>query len=66
MAKTSKGNDEMSTTVQLLRTLLAIELWRGGLSQAEIGKRLGISTKTVNPMLKSVRREILSQTINEE
>jgi len=66
MAKSTKGKEDMSTTVQLLRNLLAIELWRGGLSQAEIGKKLGISTKTVNPMLKGVSRVIRTNTANEE
>lgn len=63
---TTKGNDDMPTMVQLLRNLLAIELWRSGLSQAEIGKRLGIATKSVNSMLKGVRRVSLGGKGNEE
>lgn len=42
----------------LLRHLLAIELWRGGLSQAQIRTRLGLSMGTVNQMLKGVDREL--------
>ena len=42
----------------LLRHLLAIELWRGGLSQDEIRLRLGVSINAVNAMLKGVSREI--------
>ena len=42
--------------VSLLQHLLVIELWRGGLSQAEIRARLGISIGTVNKMLKGVER----------
>ncbi|MEO1019277.1 MAG: hypothetical protein AAFY56_16535 [Pseudomonadota bacterium] len=44
--------------IGLLQNLLAIELWRGGLSQAEIGKRLGVATGTVNGMLKGVARHV--------
>jgi hypothetical protein len=66
MAKATKGNDDMSTIAQLLRNLLAIELWRGGLSQAEIGKRLAVATGSVNKMLKGVSRVISSQVGNEE
>lgn len=42
----------------LLQYRLAIELWRGGLSQEEIGARLGIATATVNKMLRDVQREV--------
>lgn len=54
MAK-SADDDEAA---MLLKQLLAIELWRAGLSQAEIRKRLGISMKAVNEMLKGVSREV--------
>lgn len=49
------GSDQ---TQDLLRYLVAIELWRGGLSQNQIQKRLGISMNTVNEMLKGVGRTI--------
>ena len=64
MAKTSKSNDDLSNIAQLLQNLLAIELWRGGLSQAEIGKRLGVATGSVNKILKDVRREVSTLTLN--
>jgi len=41
---------------QLLRYLLVLELWRGGLSQAEIRARLGLAMNVVNAMLKGVSR----------
>jgi transposase len=46
-------------TVQLLKQLLAIELWRAGLSQSEIRTRLGLGMNVVNRMLKGVSREIV-------
>lgn len=49
-------NDE---TAMLLKHLLAIELWRSGLSQAEIKARLGIGSKAVTRMLKGVSREVV-------
>jgi predicted transcriptional regulator len=66
MAKVTKGNDDLSTIGQLLRNLLAIELWRGGLSQAEIGKKLGMAAGSVNKMLKGVSRVISSEVGNED
>ncbi|MGH2974762.1 MAG: hypothetical protein ACRDLL_07840 [Solirubrobacterales bacterium] len=45
-------------TVHLLKHLLAIELWRGGLTQSEIRSRLELGSNTVNEMLKGVSREI--------
>jgi predicted transcriptional regulator len=44
--------------VMLLKQLLAIELWRAGLSQSEIRTRLGIGMKAVNEMLKGVIRDV--------
>lgn len=56
--------DEESDEVrELLRHLLAIELWRGGLSQNQIQKRLGISINTVNEMLKGVSRTIKQESL---
>jgi transposase len=51
-------NPQDDETVMLLKQLLAIELWRGGLSQSEIRTRLGIGMKTVNDMLKGVSRDV--------
>lgn len=44
--------------VGLLQNLVAIEQWRGGISQAEIAKRLGVATGTVSGMLKGVARSV--------
>lgn len=49
----NKGPDEV---VLLLRQLVAIELWKGGVSQAEIGHRLGVAAGTVNKYVKGVKR----------
>lgn len=54
MAK-APPDDETAT---LLKQLLAIELWRGGVSQSEIRKRLGVGMNVVNEWLKGVSREI--------
>lgn len=60
MAPSTNSADDLSNIAQLLRNLLAIELWRGGLSQAEIGKRLSIATGTVNRLLKGVSRDAIT------
>jgi hypothetical protein len=49
---------EQEETILLLKHLLAIELWRGGLTQAEIRKRLELGSGTVSQMLKGVSREV--------
>lgn len=66
MAKATKSNDDLSVIAQILRNLLAIELWRGGLSQAEIGKRLGVATGSVNKMLRGVSWVISSKAGSKE
>jgi len=43
--------------IELLRYLLVLELWRSGVSQAEIRARLGIANNTVNAMLKGISRK---------
>lgn len=50
--------DRRDETIMLLRQLVAIELWRAGLSYDEIRSRLGIGKVTVNAMLKGVSREV--------
>jgi predicted transcriptional regulator len=54
MAKNAQDDE----TVMLLKHLLAIELWRAGLSQSEIRTRLGIGMNAVNEMLKGVSRHV--------
>jgi len=49
------GSENIET---LLKYLLAIELWRGGLTQAEIRKRLKMSGTTVAEWLKGVSRHV--------
>ena len=58
MAKKQESVEEQKIIIKLLQNLLAIELWRGGLSQAEIGKRIGVATGTVNKMLKGLSKEV--------
>jgi len=58
MVKKHESRDDLKTITKLLQNLLAIELWRGGLSQAEVGKRIGVATGSVNRMLKGVSREV--------
>lgn len=53
--ESAPANDE---TVLLLKQLVAIELWRGGLSQSQIRTRLGLNMNVVNRMLKGVRRQL--------
>lgn len=55
MAQQTSESDEV---VLLLKQLLAVELWRGGLSQAEIRKRLGLGMATVTSLLKGVSRDL--------
>jgi transposase len=56
-----KKQEESNIEVQLLQNLLAVELWRGGLSQEEIAKRLGIAKGTVNEMLKGVSKVVATK-----
>ena len=52
------AKNEPDEAVLLLRHLLAIELWRAGLSLEEIRARLGVGKSVVNAMLKGVSREV--------
>ncbi len=57
MATKSKTDSKsIEQVVGLMQNLLAIELWKGGVSQAEIGKRLGIATGSVNKIVKGINR----------
>jgi len=51
-----------SEELVLLRQLIAIELWRAGLPQTEIRKRLGIGMNALSEMLKGVSREVVVRT----
>jgi hypothetical protein len=54
-----KAEPKGDETVLLLKHLLAIELYRGGLPQAEIRTRLGLGMNVLSQMLKGVSREIV-------
>lgn len=59
------GDQLQEETILHLKHLLAIELWRGGLSQAEIKTRLGLGSGTVTRMLKGVSREVSVRRSND-
>lgn len=59
MAKRSTDNAE--EVIILLKHLLAIELWRAGLSQSAIRTRLGLGMNVVSHMLKGVNRHVDTQ-----
>lgn len=42
---------------KLLQHLLAVELYKVGVPQREIGKHLGIATGSVNRLLKGVKKQ---------
>jgi transcriptional regulator with XRE-family HTH domain len=56
MAKKSKDD-----TAYLLKYLLAVELYRAGLTQAQIRERLGLDINTLNSMLKGVDNHLLTR-----
>lgn len=57
----TQDRDDTANMVTVLQNLLAIGLWRGGLSQDEIRERLGVRKATVNRMLKGLNRELYSR-----
>lgn len=66
MSNNKESIEALETVTLLLQNLLAIELWRGGLGQVEIGRRLGMRTASVNKMLRGVNREIPTRTNSKE
>jgi transposase len=62
----SRKGDELKSIEGLLQNLLAIELWRGGLSQDEIAKRFGTSKSIISAMLKGVTRSIATRDRDQE
>jgi predicted transcriptional regulator len=48
---------KLDTAIELLRYLVAIELWKAGATQEEIGKHIHVAKAKVVAMLKGVRRE---------
>lgn len=63
MTVAAKPTDD---TAYLLKFLIAIELYRSGLSQAAIRKRLGLSMNIVNAMLQGVSRHVSTRTDDTE
>jgi hypothetical protein len=57
-----KASDEMlseklDTVIVLLKHLLVLELSKGGVTHAEIGKHAKIATATVGKLLRGYKRE---------
>jgi hypothetical protein len=48
---------EFTAQTDLLKKLLMIELFKLGVSQTNIGKKLKLQTATVNTFLKGIKRE---------
>ena len=49
--------EKLDAIVELLQNLLALELFRGGVTQGEIGKRVHVSTAKVGEMLQGVKKD---------
>jgi hypothetical protein len=60
MARNKRIIEPMDEVIDLLKKLLILELFKMNVPQAEIGKRLGIATGSVNKMLKGVSKEVLT------
>ena len=48
---------KLETLIELLQNFLAIELWKNGVTQEAIGKRLRVAKATVVEMLKGIKKE---------
>ena len=57
MSKKSKAVIDADNQTQLLKYLLAVELWKAGLSQSEIKSRLGMDSNLISGMLKGLVRK---------
>lgn len=53
----NQTDEKLNTIIELLKALVAVELARGGVPQAQIAKRVKMATATVNKMLKGIRKE---------
>jgi len=58
----SKEPADTEQIILLLKQLLALELWRAGLSQSEIRKRVGLGMTSLSGILKGVSKGIESRT----
>jgi predicted transcriptional regulator len=53
MKQANQGAEkQLDVMIELLRNLLAIELFKGGVSKADIGKRLHVAKSSVVKMLR--------------
>jgi predicted transcriptional regulator len=59
MAKTppSPFEDTMNEMVRLLRTLVARDMARAGVTQEDIGKHLHVAKAEVGPMVRGIRKK---------
>jgi predicted transcriptional regulator len=55
---------KIDVAIDLLRHLVAIELWKAGLTQEAIGKRIHIAKAKVVTMVKGVSREKMNASTN--
>lgn len=53
--KAKTVEEKLDKIITLLMQLVAIEMTKGGIRQAAIGKRLGISTGSTNDLLKGYK-----------
>jgi predicted transcriptional regulator len=49
--------ERLDIIVELLQTLLALELSKAGVTQGEIGKRVHVSTAKVNKNLQGIKKK---------
>lgn len=48
---------KLDALIELVQILLAIELWKNGVTQEAIGKRLHVAKATVVEMLNGIKKE---------
>lgn len=48
-------NEKLDILISLTQALIAIELYKGGVSQVQIAKTLGIATASANRILKGYK-----------
>jgi predicted transcriptional regulator len=49
--------EKLDEVIALLQRLVALELWRRGVSQEAIGKNLHVAKATVNEMLAGIKKD---------
>jgi DNA-binding IclR family transcriptional regulator len=52
-----RTEEKLDNIIELLKHLIAVELARGGIPQAQIAKRVKLATGTVNKMLQGLKKE---------